>query len=219
MKEEGLVDNRKAASAKLGSASKLVQARKSLAHYFVQPWVRLLARTGITPNVVSWIGFLVTTGAAALIVTRHLVAAGIVVLVAGLFDMFDGALARQTNRVSRFGGVLDSTLDRLSEAVLLIAIIAYYVKAGFITGVLLAAIALPSSFMVSYIRARAEAMGLGGEVGLFTRAERVVVLAAGLLLSQISYLFLVIALAILVVLGSITAAQRLLYVWQQTKNN
>jgi len=177
--------------------------------------VRVLVRTPVTPGAITWLGFILALGAAALIITGHPFAAGFMVLVAGFFDILDGALARRIEQATPFGAVLDSTLDRLSEAVLLLGIIVLYVRGGFIVGILLAGIALPSSLLVSYIRARAEAVGLECQVGLFTRAERVIVLALGLLLSQIDYAFLAIALAIIVVFSFFTAGQRLVYVWQQ----
>ena len=199
--------------------AKLSEVRKALAYRFTEPVVRLLSRTPITPSAITWFGFLLTVGAAALIITGHLLAAGVVVLIAGFFDMLDGALARRTNQTTRFGAVLDSTLDRLSEAVLLIGILVLYAGEQSITGILLASVALIGSLLVSYIRARAESLGLECQVGLFTRAERVIVLALGLLLSQIDYGFLVIALAIIVVFSFFTVGQRLVYVWRQTKNS
>ncbi len=211
------MDNRSIVSEKRWSVTKLSEARKTIAYYLTQPVVRLLAKTPIAPNAVSWFGFLLTVGAAALIITGHPFAAGFVVLIAGFFDILDGALARSTNRTSQFGAVLDSTLDRLAEAVLLLGILVLYVKGGFIVGILLVGVALPSSLLVSYIRARAESLGLECQVGFFTRTERVIVLALGLLLSQIDYVFLVIALAIIVVFSFVTVTQRLLYVWRQTK--
>ena len=197
--------------------AKLSEGRKLMAYYITQPAAELLARTSITPNIITWLGFVITLGAAVLIATGHLLAAGLVVLLAGFFDILDGALARRINQTTRFGALLDSTLDRLSEAALLLGIIVLYIRGGFIVGILLAGIALPSSLLVSYIRARAEALGLECQVGLFTRAERVTVLALGLLLSPIDYAFLVTALGIIVLFSSFTIGQRLLYVWQQTK--
>ena len=185
--------------------------RDTVASHLTQPVVRFLARTSITPSALTWFGFLLAVGAAALIFTGHLFAAGLVVLFAGFFDMLDGALARYTDRTTLFGAVLDSTLDRLSEAVLLIGILLYIVNQSSVA-VLLVFLALLGSLLVSYIRARAEALGLECRVGLFTRAERVIVLALGLLLNQI-----VIALAIIVAFSFITFGQRVIYVWQQTK--
>ena len=190
--------------------------RRTLGSYLTQPALELLARTSITPSVITWFGFLVTVGAAALIISGHLFAAGFVVLVAGFFDILDGALARHTNRVTRFGALLDSTLDRLAEAVLLLGILVLYAREQSFIPILLIGVALVSSLLVSYIRARSEGLGLECQVGLFTRAERVVVLALGLLLNQF-FDALIIALAIIVVLSLFTFGQRLFYVWQQTK--
>ena len=206
--------------------AKLANIRKDLAYRFTEPLVRLLAKTSITPSAITWFGFLLTVGAAALIITEHLLVAGLVVLIAGFFDMLDGALARRTNQATRFGAALDSTLDRLSEAVLLLGILSLFLfteeRSALFTflskewAVLLVSVALIGSLLVSYIRARAEALGLECQAGLFTRPERVIVLVLGLLLNQIDNA-LTIALAIIVVFSFSTAGQRLLYVWKQTK--
>jgi len=196
---------------------KLFRLRISLAGYLTQPAARCLARTGVAPNTLTWFGFLLAIGAAVLIATGYPFAAGFVVLVAGFFDILDGALARYTNRVTHFGAVLDSTLDRLSEAVVLFGILVLYARVQSFAGILLVCLALLSSPLVSYIRARAEGLGLTCQVGLFTRPERVIVIALGLLLSQIDYA-LIVALAVITVFSFITAGQRLVYVWQQTKN-
>lgn len=201
---------------------KLSQVRNTLAYYFTEPVVRLLATAPISPNALTWFGFLLTIGAAALIITGHLLAAGLMVLIASFFDILDGTLARRTNRVTRFGGILDSTLDRLSEAVLLLGILALFLLTERQSvlptllskewAILLVGAALLGSLLVSYIRARAEAAGLECQVGLFTRAERVIVLVLGLLLNQ-----LVIALAIIAVFSFVTIGQRLVYLWQKTR--
>jgi len=205
-----------AVSEKVQLMPRLAEVRKTIAYYLTQPVVRLLAKTPITPSAITWSGFLLALGAAALITTGHLFAAGFVVLIAGFFDILDGALARHTNRVTHFGAVLDSALDRLAEAALLLGILVLYAREQSVAEILLVGLALVGSLLVSYIRARAEALGVECQVGLFTRAERVIVLALGLLLNQFAYA-LVIALAIIVVFSFITAGQRLLYVWQQTK--
>ena len=197
---------------------KIVEVRETVAYYLTRPAVLLLAKTSITPNTLTWSGFLLSIGVAALIVTEHLFAAGFLVLVAGLFDLLDGALARHTNQATHFGAVLDSIVDRLAEAVILLGILVLYAREQSIIGILLVGIALPSSLLVSYIRARAEAAGLKCKVGLFTRGERVIVLALGLLLSQIDYA-LVIALGIIALFSLFTVGQRLLHVWRQTKIN
>ncbi len=196
--------------------TKLSEVRKTLARYSTQPVVQLLTRTGITPDAITWLGFLVTVGAAVLIITGYPFAAGFVVLVAGFFDTLDGALARSTNRTSDFGAFLDSTLDRLSESVLLLGILVLYAREQSIAGILVVGIALVGSLLVSYLRARAEALGLECQVGLFTRTERVIILALGLLLSRINYA-LIIALAIIAVFSLVTVVQRVVHVWRQTQ--
>jgi len=205
------------ASGKQRPMMKLDEFRKTAADYLTRPAVQLLAKTAITPNAITWFGFLVSVGAAALIATEYLFAAGFLVLVSGLFDLLDGALARHANQITHFGAVLDSTLDRIAEAILLLGILFFYVREQSTLGILLVGIALPSSQMVSYIRARAEAAGLECRVGLFTRGERVIVLALGLLLSRIDYA-LIIALSVIVLFSLFTAGQRLLHVWHQTKS-
>ena len=208
-------------SEKKWSMVKSSGVRNTVANYLTQPAVRLLARTSITPSAITWFGFLLAVGAAALIIAGHLFAAGFVVLFAGFFDMLDGALARHTNQTTRFGAVLDSILDRLSEAVLLLGILVLFLLVEELSvlftllakewSILLVYLALSGSLLVSYIRARAEALGMECQVGLFTRAERVIVLALGLWLNQV-----VIALAIIVVFSFFTIGQRLIYVWQHT---
>jgi CDP-diacylglycerol--glycerol-3-phosphate 3-phosphatidyltransferase len=196
---------------------KLTQVRKSASH-LTEPIVARLVKMHITPTTLSWLGLAITFGAAALIATGYLFPAGLVVLVGGFFDMLDGALARHSNQVTPFGAVLDSTLDRISEAVLLLAILIFYLFLGNqpTTGILLTSLALAGSPLVSYVRARAETIGVECKIGIFTRAERVITLAAGLLLSHLAYALFV-ALAIIAAFSFVTAGQRLYYVFKQTK--
>lgn len=194
----------------------LQKVRKSLEKYIAEPAVQLLKKTRITPNAVTCLGLLITVVAAVLIALGHPFIAGFIVLFAGLFDMLDGTLARLTNRVTKFGGALDSTLDRLSEAVVLIGIMVLFVKDPSILGVTLAGTALIGSQLVSYIRAKAEALKIKCEVGIITRPERVIIITLGLLLSGFDYV-LIIALALIAVLSFITAGQRLYVVWRETR--
>jgi CDP-diacylglycerol--glycerol-3-phosphate 3-phosphatidyltransferase len=179
--------------------------------------VRLLAKTPLTPNAVSLLGFLLTVAAAALIASGSFIAGGIAVIAAAAFDMLDGALARATRRVTRFGGILDSTLDRFSEAVLLLSLLPSYVGRQDMVGVWLVGLALLFSYMVSYIRARAEGAGLSCEVGIFTRTERVIAFALGVLLAPVNSLFLTIAVGIIMVLSAVSAGQRLFHTWREAR--
>lgn len=205
------------APGKQHSAAKSSGFRDMAAYRFTLPLVQLLAKTSISPTAITVFGFLLALVAAVLIAMGYLFAAGFVMLVAALFDMVDGALARYIARTTRFGAVLDSTLDRLSEAALLIAVLFFYAREQSPLAILLVALALTGSLLVSYVRARAEGMGIEGKGGFFTRAERVIVLAVGLLLSRFDNALLV-ATGIIAVLSFITAGQRLFSVWQQTKN-
>lgn len=195
--------------------TKLNGFRKSIASYLTPAIIRLLSRTRITPNILTIFGFLVTLAAAALILTGYQFAAGFVVIVAGFFDMLDGSLARMTNQVTKFGGILDSTLDRLSEAALMISILVVFGINGSIPGIWITSIALVSSMMVSYIRSRAESAGIDCEVGIFTRPERIVILAIGLLLSGLNNALLI-TLGIISFFSVITVIQRLLHTWKLT---
>ncbi len=191
--------------------------RRALGKYLADPIVTALVKTHITPNAVTCIGLLITIAAAVLIALDHAFIAGFIVLFAGLFDMLDGALARRTNNVTKFGGVLDSTLDRVSEAAVLIGITILYANQHSTWGVAIAGITMISSQLVSYIRAKAEALNINCEIGIFTRPERVVILSIGLLLNSFTNVLLI-ALAIIAVLSFFTAGQRLFFVWKKIKS-
>ena len=136
------MDSNSIASKERQSTEKFSGVRKTAARYLTRFSVRILARTGIPPDAVTWSGFIITLGAAALIITGNLFAAGFVVLVAGFLDMLDGALARSTGKTTRFGGILDSTLDRLSEAALLLSVLFVYASGNSVPGVVLVGLAL-----------------------------------------------------------------------------
>ncbi len=196
---------------------KLENIRRSFSGHFAPPIARVLAKTRITPNGLTWTGFVINIGAAALIVTNHLVAAGIVMLVAGLFDMLDGALARVTGKETRFGAVLDSTLDRVCEAMLLLAVAYVFARDGEAMWSLVTGMALVASLLISYIRARIEGLGMECKAGIFTRPERVIILALGLLLSGITNA-LIIAISLLAILSLFTVIERLVFASRRLKD-
>jgi CDP-diacylglycerol--glycerol-3-phosphate 3-phosphatidyltransferase len=195
---------------------KQVSTRKNIAENVTRPVISLLAKTGLTPNTVTWIGFIITIAAGVLVITGNLLAAGIVVLVAGFFDMLDGALARTTGKVTRFGAILDSTLDRVCEAIMLLGLLVFFVRDGNTTESILAGVAIPGSLLVSYVRARMEGLGIECKAGLFTRPERVIVLALGLLLSRFDYALLI-ALSIIILFSYYTVIERMVYAWRNLK--
>jgi CDP-diacylglycerol--glycerol-3-phosphate 3-phosphatidyltransferase len=198
--------------------SKLEKSRKSLANSVTPPFVRLLAKTPLTPDTLTWLGFLINVGAAVLIVTDHFLAAGIVVLVAGLFDLLDGALARHIGKTTRFGAILDSSLDRLSEGAVLLALLVMFAREQQSAGSLVVGVTMLGSIMVSYIRARIEGIGIECKAGIFTRPERVIIMALGLMLNQFHNALLA-ALAIIAFFSWVTVIERLVYAWRQTRNN
>jgi CDP-diacylglycerol--glycerol-3-phosphate 3-phosphatidyltransferase len=209
------LDTQKVIPRKQKVTTKLNEFRRTIASYLTPAIIRFLSRTGITPNTITVFGFLVTLGAAALILTGNQFAAGFVVLAAGFFDMLDGSLARTTNRVTKFGGILDSTLDRLSEAALMVSILVVFGTNGSIPGIWITSIALVSSMMVSYIRSRAESAGIDCEVGIFTRPERIIILTIGLLLSGFNNALLI-TLGIISLFSVVTVIQRLYHAWKLT---
>jgi len=192
----------------------LAALRKVVAQRITTPFLSALSRSRLKPNTLTWLGLVVSLAAACTIATDHLIVAGILVLLSGLCDILDGALARATNQSTRFGAILDSTFDRVADAVLLLGVAYLYLKSGNELNTVLAFLALMGSFLTSYVRARAEGLGIACPVGLFTRAERVIILALGLFLDQ-----LFVALVVLAILAFFTAGQRLVYVWQKTKGS
>ena len=148
--------------------------RKLISCYFESPATRLLAYLGFTPNVVTGIGLIIATSGAYLISSGHLTTGGIAIILAGAFDMIDGSLARSTNRSTAFGAFIDSTADRISEIVVLFGLLIYYENATSTMGVILVYLALSGSFMVSYVRAKAESVGVNDTTGIMTRPERAV---------------------------------------------
>lgn len=172
-----------------------------------------LARRGVTPNTVTVLGFLFNIVTAAVLATGHLSAGGALLFLSGMFDMLDGALARVTSRQSLFGAFLDSLLDRYSEATILLALILVFTIRHEVPAVLLVYAVAVGSILISYARARAEALGVDCKVGLAPRPERVLILGLGLLFNGFTTIA---ALIVLAVLTHATAMQRLYHVWQQT---
>lgn len=196
----------------------LTELRKSAARRITEPLMAILKRSRLKPNTLTWIGLGMSIIAAGTIAANHLLISGFLVLLSGLFDILDGALARLTNQTTRFGALLDSTFDRISDAVLLLGLLALYIRSGGTLEIVLIFLALVGSFLTSYVRARAEGIGIDCPVGLFTRAERVIILTLGLLSNQFYKFSILIALLVLVVLGFVTVGQRLFYVWQKAKS-
>ena len=180
----------------------------------IDPIVAVIARTGVTPNHLTTLGFLGNVGAGVLAARGDFLAAGLVVLAASALDLLDGALARATGRANAFGAIYDSVLDRLSEAAVLGGLVFYFAQRDQREEIALCFAALTGSILVSYVKARAQAHGLDLREGLFTRAERVLLLGGGLMISQVR-----IALWILAIMANATALQRLYAVWGRSRQD
>ena len=187
------------------------QFRSAVLRYVETPGARTLHRLGLTPNIVTALGFLVALGAAVLVGTGYLWIGGLVFLAGALLDLMDGALARYTQKESRFGALLDSVFDRLGEAALFMGIAVYGLledlgegRTLFLTSAVMSA--LITSQMVSYLRARGEGLGIFSKAGLMTRPERVVLYSLGLILGLRA---LEVILIIVAVVSFLTLLQRL----------
>jgi len=186
----------------------------------IDPVTRALVRWGVHPNTISSIGFLSTVGAGYLYHLDHVRWAGLLILVGGVLDIFDGRVARESGLASKFGAFYDSTIDRLSEIVVFLGLLSLYNQYGAeladVWMVYVIFLAMGGSLMVSYTRARAESMGLDCNVGFMQRAERVVLLGGGSLLFGLMWdgLILKIIIVILAVTTILTAAQRMVWVYK-----
>ncbi|MDA2913745.1 CDP-alcohol phosphatidyltransferase family protein [Acidobacteriia bacterium AH_259_A11_L15] len=170
-----------------------------------------LAATGVQPNVLTFTGLLVNCLAAVLFAQgRFGWAAGVIVL-AGVFDLTDGPVARKQGRVSAFGAFFDSMIDRYSDMVLYVGLMVYYATIGRFFYVVLAAVAMASSFMVSYSRARAESLIPSCKVGFMERPERVVLLIIGGTFNRMAATLWAIA-----VFATFTVIHRIVYTWKET---
>ena len=198
----------------------------------VLPLARALASLGFTADALTVLGFLVSAGAAVVCATGLWLPAGLAVAFGGIFDLFDGAVARVRGTASPLGSFLDSTFDRLSDAVIYIGCIAGVLGPGAAsirfatlgdrgaaeTLALVAIIALAASQTVSYTRARAQGIGLDAAVGIAPRAERVVLLTVGLLLQPATGWALGVAFTLIALLSLITVVQRIVHVRRLASN-
>src|SRR5947209_7699948 len=203
--------------------SRRIQQR---ARHLVALLIRPLARLGVTPNTLTVIGLLISILTAVVIAQGYLVAGGLLVLFAGIFDMFDGAMARVLNTATTFGAFFDSTLDRYSESIILFGMLVYALQRPDLHDIFwpfaheqlwmiaVIFIAVVGSLMVSYTKARAEGLGLECKTGLLARPERGCLRAIGLLSGTSIW-----ALALLAFFSQVTTIERIVYVWRITITN
>jgi CDP-diacylglycerol--glycerol-3-phosphate 3-phosphatidyltransferase len=185
----------------------------------MSPVGRTLARSGVSPNAITYAGVLIQVGVAVLILDGRLLAAGFVMVVAGLADVFDGAVAKARGVTGKFGAFLDSTTDRLSDALVFLPIAWLYGVSPDIVErsepwvAAVSLIAFVFSFLVSYAKARAESLGFDCNVGIAERAERLILVIVALVFDVVPYVM--VALAVLAV---VTFLQRVWHVHAQAKS-
>jgi CDP-diacylglycerol---glycerol-3-phosphate 3-phosphatidyltransferase len=185
---------------------------KDAARQLLYPLVRLLSALRVRPDTLTILGWAFSLGSAALFGLGYAQLAGVVMLLGGLFDALDGAVARESNRMSAFGAFLDSTLDRLSESAIFVGIVYFYATSARPYEALLAGVAMAFSILTSYARARAEGLGIECQVGLLERAGRVVILSFFSILG-----LLTVGLSLVAAGALITTAQRILHVRRATR--
>lgn len=182
------------------------------AGYILTKLVRMLTLSGVHPNVLTLIG-LVVNGVAAWILSRgEFTYAGIVILGAAVFDLTDGAVARNANKVTRFGGFLDSVMDRYSDLILLTGLLVYYAGINRFGYIVLTAVAMIGSVLISYTRSRAENVIGSCKVGFLERPERIVLMIIGTLFNRMAPVLWVIA-----VLSNLTVIHRIVHTWNEMR--
>lgn len=179
----------------------------------VNPVAGFLLRMGLTPNMVTLIGFFGHVGAAVLAADGRFTWAGVLLLITAPLDALDGAMARKRGGFSKFGAFFDSVIDRYSEFFLYGGLIVYFGSSGSLLGLIFAVLSMMGSIMVSYTRARAEGLGFNAKIGLLSRVERYIILIPCLL-----FRLVLPALVILAVFTNITALQRILSVKKQASD-
>jgi phosphatidylglycerophosphate synthase len=178
----------------------------------VEGIVRAFAASRINPNLLTFIGMAINAVAAYLFAWDYFRWAGVTVILAGIFDLTDGRVARFAGRVTPFGGFFDSLMDRYSDLILLIGLLVYYGRVNRFGYVTLVAVAMIGSVMVSYARARAEIVIPSCKVGFLERPERVVLIIIGALADRMEPVLWVIA-----ILSNVTVIHRMVHTWRETR--
>ena len=179
--------------------------------YFEDQVLGVFSFLGFSPNGVTILGLMVVVVAGTLLSLGYLWVGGIVMLLGACLDLVDGSLARRKGLTSNFGALLDSVLDRLQEAIILLGLLVYFLRDSNEIGVLLAYTTFVSSVMVSYLRARSEGLGMECKIGIMTRPERVAILVVGIVAGAWIEVVLFVCMAVISILGLFTVVQRLMH--------
>ena len=176
------------------------------------PLIRVLAGWGVNPNSFTLAGAVITSMGAAALAMGHLRTGGLFILIGGLCDSIDGSLARSVGKASRFGALFDSAMDRYSEFVMFLGMVAYFAMLKDYSAAVVTFTALCGSIMVSYTRARAESLGFESSAGLMQRAERIVLLGVGALIHPLTFKL---SIWLVAILANYTAIQRIRHAAKQ----
>ena len=203
--------------------------RDLLSRYYEDPVVRFFDKVGFSPNGVTFLGLLITLLAAGFVSQGQFIFGAILILLGGALDLIDGGLARHKEQSSSFGALLDSVIDRIQEAAVLLGLLIYYLlgtcnsnlinealfKSLSISmcdlGVLFSYTAFVASVMVSYLRARSEGLGIECKIGIMTRPERVIAVAFGIFISHWFESSIIVVLALMTFFGFFTVIQRIVH--------
>ncbi|MCX7988716.1 MAG: CDP-alcohol phosphatidyltransferase family protein [Thermodesulfovibrio sp.] len=185
---------------------------EKFSHFLDKPLTPIAKAFPVNPNIITFIGMIITSFS-AFIIPFHLFLGGILILAGGAFDLLDGILARVNGRATKFGALFDSTLDRIADGFIFIGIAWYFFRIYNTEALIITLLCMLSSFLISYVRARAEGLGVPCNIGLIERPERLILLAFGCLTSLLYYTILLLTL-----LSWLTVFQRILYVKKHLKN-
>ncbi len=191
--------------------------------HLITPLTDLFVRLGVNPNFFTTVGLIIAVIATYFLAVGQLRTGGVLILLGGVFDIFDGKVARASNRVTKFGALYDSTLDRYGEVSVFFGLAYFFTQnelsvLGYNWGSLILvaiSMAIGGSIMTSYVRARAEGLGLECKVGIMQRPERVLYLGIGAIIHEVT---LLIAIILIAIMANITAIHRLYHVWK-TENS
>ena len=185
---------------------------EKFSHLLDKPLAPLARAFPVNPNIITFIGMIITSSS-AFVIPFNLFLGGILILVGGAFDLFDGILARVNGRVTKFGALLDSIFDRVSDGFIFIGIAWYFFKNIDIEAFIVTLLCMVASFLISYVRARSEGLGISCNVGIIERPERVILLAFGCITSFVYH-----TLLLLTLLSWITVFQRIFFVKKHLKS-
>lgn len=175
--------------------------------FIIDPIARFFLRIGLTPNMITIFGLLLSIASGVLCGFGFFTPAGLVLLIGAPLDVVDGAMARQRGPITKFGSIFDSVIDRYSETAVLAGLLVYFAFHQNIVGLILTFASAAGSLLVSYVKARAEGMGLTAKVGILTRVERMMIMILFLVIARP-----IIGLWIIAILANFTALQRLFFV-------